>query len=134
MSVQPGRDIPTFHIADYAVFGLFLLGTSLVGVYFGIQGRKSQQTAKQFLTGGGNIHWGPVTLSLMASFTSAIFVFGFPAEVYLYGVPFLYFGIGYIMSYVITAFFYLPVYHRLGLTSAYEVRNFIIIVAFITNL
>lgn len=119
--VEHGRETPTFHIADFVVFGVFLLMTSLVGVYFGLQSKKQQQSAKDFLTGGGNIHWAPVTLSLMASFTSAIFVFGFPAEIYLYGIPFLYFGIGYIMSYVLIAYFYLPVYHRLGLTSAYEV-------------
>jgi len=114
------EDPPTFHYADYIVFGVFLAVSSIIGIYVAYQSR-NKQSAKQFLTGGGNMHWFPVTLSLVSSFTSAIFLFGFPAEMYLFGYSFMYFGISYMTGYVIAVHFYIPIYHNLKLTSAYEV-------------
>ena len=69
------------------------------------------------------MHYFPVALSMMASFLSAIFVLGTPAEIYTFGTVYFYLAISYYTGLPIAAYFYLPVYHKLKLTSAYEVSN-----------
>ncbi len=49
--------------------------TVFSGVLYGIRSRKIA-TAKDFLTAGGQMHFLPVALSMMASFLSAIFILG----------------------------------------------------------
>ena len=63
----------------------------------------------------------PVSLSILASFLSAPFLMGTPAEIHCYGTMYSYILIGYIFSCIITAEFFVPVFHKLELTSAYEV-------------
>lgn len=114
------REVPTFHWADYLVFVMALLVSAVIGVYFGFAGKKKQNT-KDFLVGGQQMSSFPVALSLLASFLSAPSIIGIPAEVYFYGTVYLYIMIGYTISVVITAHFFVPVFHRMQVTSAYEV-------------
>jgi sodium-coupled monocarboxylate transporter 8/12 len=58
---------------------------------------------------------------------SAVTLLGNPAEMYNYGTQFVMIGISYIIVTPITAYLFVPVYYRLGLTSAYEVRILILI-------
>lgn len=53
---------------------------------------------------------------------SAITLLGNPAEMYNYGTQFVLIGVAYLLTTPIAAYLFMPVYHRLGLTSAYEVR------------
>ncbi|XP_010223079.1 PREDICTED: sodium/iodide cotransporter-like [Tinamus guttatus] len=62
----------------------------------------------------------PVGLSLAASFMSAVQVLGVPAEAHRYGAKFLCMCLGQLLSTLLTALLFLPVFHRLGLTSTYE--------------
>jgi len=55
--------IPTFHWADYLVFGCFLVFSTLLGVIIGYRNRK-KATSAEFLMGGGDMHWIPVALSM----------------------------------------------------------------------
>jgi Na+/proline symporter len=52
---------------------------------------------------------------------SAITLLGNPAEMYNYGTQFVLIGVAYLLTTPIAAYLFMPVYHRLGLTSAYEV-------------
>ena len=64
----------------------------------------------------------PVAMSLVASFISAITVLGTPAEVYIYGSMFWLFGVSYILTGIVVTRLFLPVFFRLEVTSANEVR------------
>ena len=72
--------------------------------------------------GGRRLSVIPVALSLHASFMSAIFVLGTPAEIYLNGSMYAYIGLGYLIAAPVTAHFFLPVFYRLNVTSCYEVH------------
>ncbi|XP_068611605.1 sodium-coupled monocarboxylate transporter 1-like [Brachionichthys hirsutus] len=109
----------TFAAADYVVFALMLLVSAAVGVYFAWADR-TKQSAGDFLIGGGSLTLLPVSLSLTASFMSAITVLSNPAEVYCYGANIIYYGITYIFTMVITSEIFLPVFYRLDITSTYE--------------
>ena len=67
---------------NYAIFFLLLLLSALIGVLFWWKGQKS---TKEFLLANGSMGVLPMTLSLLASFMSAITLLGLPAEIYLKG-------------------------------------------------
>lgn len=65
----------TFHPVDFVVF-LGVIGFSLgVGGYYAFVDRK-KQSAQEYLMGGRKMPILPVTLSLLASFLSAIALLG----------------------------------------------------------
>lgn len=72
----------SFVAADYAVFALMLMVSAAVGVYYAWADR-GQRSSQDFLTGGRRLTALPVSLSLTASFMSAITVLSNPAEVRL---------------------------------------------------
>ena len=74
----------TFHWADYLVFALMLIICAGIGVAFGWIDRKKKST-KNFLLGGGDLSIFPVGISIIASFTSAVAILGFSAEMYRFG-------------------------------------------------
>ena len=69
------QEIPTFHWADYLVFCLSIGLSGFIGVYVGVIQRKTQ-TTKDMLIGGKSLHYMPVALSMLASFTSATAILG----------------------------------------------------------
>ncbi|XP_067168729.1 sodium/iodide cotransporter isoform X2 [Apteryx mantelli] len=109
----------TFSLADYGVFGLMLLVSTGIGLFQALS-RGGQKTSDDFFTGGRRMSAVPVGLSLSASFMSAVQVLGVPAEAYRYGAKFLWMCLGQLLSTLLTALLFLPVFHRLGLTSTYE--------------
>lgn len=74
-------------------------------------------SADDFFTGGRSMPAVPVGLSLCASFMSAVQVLGVPAEAFRYGFKFLYMCLGQSINSLLTAYLFLPVFFRLGITS-----------------
>lgn len=120
----PSMEVKNFEAWDYVVFaGLFVISSG-IGVFFAIKERK-KATSREFLVGGRQMSFGPVALSLTASFMSAVTVLGTPAEVYRFGASFLLFIISYAFVVLFTSELFLPVFYRSGITSTYEVRDHI---------
>ncbi|XP_059576025.1 sodium/iodide cotransporter isoform X4 [Alligator mississippiensis] len=109
----------TFSLWDYGVFGLMLLVSTAIGLFYALA-KGGQKTSEDFFMGGRQMPAVPVGLSLSASFMSAVQVLGVPAEAYRYGLKFLWMCLGQALSTLLTAFVFLPVFYRLGLTSTYE--------------
>uniref|UniRef100_A0A8C5SMK1 Solute carrier family 5 member 5 n=1 Tax=Laticauda laticaudata TaxID=8630 RepID=A0A8C5SMK1_LATLA len=109
-----------FSLWDYGVFGLMLLVSTGIGLFYGLS-RGGQKSPEAFFTGSRAMSAVPVGLSLSASFMSAIQVLGVPAEAYRYGMKFLWMCLGQLLNSLLTAGLFLPVFYRLGLTSTYEV-------------
>ena len=71
--------------------------------------------------GNRNLNFLSVSVSMVASIYSAIFVVGFTAEAYLYGgIVWLYAG-GIAIGAVVAIVVFVPVFHPLKLTSVNEV-------------
>lgn len=70
----------SFVAADYVVFALMLAVSAAVGVYYAWADR-GLRSSGDFLMGGRRLTALPVSLSLTASFMSAITVLSNPAEV-----------------------------------------------------
>ncbi|CAH2102774.1 unnamed protein product [Euphydryas editha] len=103
---------------DYSIFMVMLSVCGGIGIYFGFV--KRQMSTNDYLMGGRNMKLVPICFSLVASFISGISLLGTPTEIYLYGTSYVFSIIGaLIMSFIITTTF-IPVFHELQLTSAYE--------------
>uniref|UniRef100_A0A4W6DYG4 Solute carrier family 5 member 8 n=1 Tax=Lates calcarifer TaxID=8187 RepID=A0A4W6DYG4_LATCA len=76
----------SFAVADYVVFALMLVVSAAVGVYYAWADR-GQRSSGDFLMGGRRLTALPVSLSLTASFMSAITVLSNPAEVRSHHIP-----------------------------------------------
>ena len=63
----------------------------------------------------------PVAFSLMASFITAISMFGLSSEMYTRGTQFSVIIVAYIIATPIIGYVYLPVFFKLGNLSLYEV-------------
>lgn len=120
--VGTGGPVATFSVWDYVVFAGTIVGAAGVGLFQAFRGRKENSSAEFFL-GGRQMSAVPVAMSLTASFMSGVTVIGTPAEAYLYGTSFWLFGIGYVIMSIITAEIFVPLFYRLGITSAYEVSG-----------
>ena len=99
-----------------------MLSVSLgIGFYHGCTGGK-QKTTQEFLLADRSMNPIPVAMSLVASFISAITVLGTPAEVYINGAAFWLFAISYPIVAILVSRLFIPVFFRLNVTSANEVR------------
>lgn len=65
----------------------------------------------------------PVSLSLLATFQSAVAILGAPSEVYTFGTQYWFLGCSYFLGLLIPAHVFIPVFYRLRLSSAYEVHS-----------
>ncbi|XP_034021898.1 sodium-coupled monocarboxylate transporter 1 [Thalassophryne amazonica] len=114
-----GGDVASFVVWDYVVFAGIILVAAGLGLFQAIRGRKETSGA-EFLLAGRQMTAVPVALSLTASFMSGITVIGTPAEAYRFGAEFWLFGISYAIMSTVTAEIFVPLFYRLGITSAYE--------------
>ncbi|TKS70714.1 Sodium-coupled monocarboxylate transporter 1 [Collichthys lucidus] len=114
-----GGPVATFSVWDYVVFAGTILASAAIGLFQAIRGRK-ETSSKEFLLGGRQMTAVPVAMSLTASFMSGITVIGTPTEAYRFGAAFWLFGFSYAIMSAITAEIFVPLFYRLGITSAYE--------------
>ncbi|CAB1322583.1 unnamed protein product [Coregonus sp. 'balchen'] len=110
--------VGTFVSLDYVVFACLFVVSSGIGVFFAVKERKNPSS--EFLVGGRQMTFGPVALSLTASFMSAVTVLGAPSDVYRFGGSFILFGVAYTFVVIATAELFVPVFYRSGITSTYE--------------
>ncbi|KAM9358379.1 sodium/iodide cotransporter [Symphorus nematophorus] len=106
-----------FVLADYAVFAAMLLVSMGIGIFQALRKSPREARADDFFTGGRSMPAVPVGLSLCASFMSAVQVLGVPSEASRYGFKFLYMCLGQSINSLLTAYLFLPVFFRLGITS-----------------
>eukprot|EP00795_Rhopilema_esculentum_P011647 gene11647-21892_t len=103
---------------DYVVFGVMLISSSIIGIYYGCKAKG--RSTKEYLIAGGSMHWFPISMSLLASFFSAVGLMGIPAEVYTYGVSFIFHVIGFTTTMILAAHVYAPIFYKSRITSANE--------------
>lgn len=112
----------TFAIADYVIFGATLAISTFIGFFYAFKDRKITDT-KLFLLAGGKMSFAPVSMSLLASFMSAITLLGTPAEMYNFGTMYWWIGLSYAGAVAMAAHIYVPIFYQLKITSCYEVNN-----------
>ncbi|MBQ3345161.1 MAG: sodium:solute symporter [Kiritimatiellae bacterium] len=104
------------HPANIAVFLVYLVGMTGMGVWFARRNR----TADDYFRGGGKLPWWAVSLSIYATMFSSITFLSVPAMVYHTDMRYFSLSFGIILLAPIVVKWYLPFFRRLNLTSAYE--------------
>lgn len=117
---ENGREELTFHIADYVVWSLILASSIGIGIYYACTGGR-QRSTEEFLVGNREMNPIPVAMSIAVSFISAVTFLGTTAEAYSNGVMIWLHTIAVTVACIVAGVFYLPVFHRLKLTSVNEV-------------
>ena len=92
--------------------------TLIVG--YGIWKTKGSKNIEGYLLGGNEAKWWTVGLSVMATQASAITFLSTPGQAYESGLGFAQFYFGLPIAMVILAIFFLPIYYRLEVYTAYE--------------
>ncbi|XP_056281680.1 solute carrier family 5 member 6 [Pseudoliparis swirei] len=108
-----------FTAADYVIFALLLAASIGIGLYHALSGGR-QRTTQEFLLADRSMSCLPISLSLLASFQSAVAIIGVPAEVYAHGTQYWFIGCAYFLGLLIPAHVFIPVLYRLHLSSAYQ--------------
>ncbi|XP_034531447.1 solute carrier family 5 member 6 [Notolabrus celidotus] len=108
-----------FTVVDYVIFGVLLAASIGIGLYHALSGGR-QRTTQEFLMADRSMSCLPVSLSLIASFQSAVAIIGVPAEIYTHGTQYWFIGCAYILGLLIPAHVFIPVLYRLRLSSAYQ--------------
>lgn len=111
-----------FTPVDFVLFALLLVASMAIGLYYALSGGR-QKTTQEFLLADRSMRCLPLSLSLMASFQSAVAIVGTPAEIYTNGTQYWFIGCAYILGLLIPAHIFIPVFYRLHLTSAYQVTS-----------
>jgi Na+/proline symporter len=101
---------------DYVV----LVGSMLGIAIYGIWRTRGRRDLDAYLRGDGQTPWFAIGLSVMATQASAITFLSTPGQGYLGGLGFVqvYFGVP--LALIIIAIFFLPMFRRLNVFTAYE--------------
>lgn len=101
---------------DYTV----LIGSILAIAMYGIWQTRNRTKLHDYLKGTGHNHWLAIGLSVMATQASAITFLSTPGQGYMNGLSFVqvYFGVP--IALLIISIFFLPIYQKLDVYTAYE--------------
>ena len=97
-----------------------LTGTLIFIVFYGIWKNKNPKNINEYLKAGNQSRWWTVGLSVMATQASAITFLSTPGQAFNDGMGFIQFYFGLPFAMVIICLFFIPIYHRLKIYTAYE--------------
>ena len=99
---------------------LVLSFTLIFIITYGIWKNYSHKNIKDYIKGGNKASWLTVGLSVMATQASAITFLSTPGQGFNDGMGFIQFYFGLPFAIIIICIFFIPVYHKLNLFTAYE--------------
>lgn len=88
-------------------------------VLYGLAKTRNQSGVTDFVTGGNKASWWTIGLSVMATQASAITFLSTPGQAFHDGMGFVQFYFGLPIAMVMISLFFVPIYHRLKVFTAY---------------
>lgn len=105
----------SFTALDWGVLLLYLVGTTLLGVWLG----RGQKDARDYFVASKAIPWWAILFSVVATETSALTFISIPGLAYVGNLSFLQIAVGYIVGRIVIAYTLLPRYYDGELVTAY---------------
>ena len=99
---------------------IILIATLAFIILYGVWKNNSHKNINDYLKGGNQARWWTVGLSVMATQASAITFLSTPGQAYHDGMGFVQFYFGLPFAMLLICLFFIPVYHRLKVYTAYE--------------
>ncbi len=89
-------------------------------VIYGAWKAKGSQNVKDYILGNNEAKWWTIGISVMATQASAITFLSTPGQAFHDGMGFVQFYFGLPIAMVIICLFFIPIYHKLNVYTAYE--------------
>jgi SSS family transporter len=99
---------------------IILLGTLGFIVGYGAWKNRKNENITDYLKGGNSTRWWTIGLSVMATQASAITFLSTPGQAFHDGMGFIQFYFGLPFAVIIICLFFIPLYHKLKVFTAYE--------------
>jgi SSS family transporter len=100
---------------------IVLIGTLAFIVIYGVyKTRNNSNTARDYIGGGKETRWWTIGLSTMATQASAITFLSTPGQAFHDGMGFVQFYFGLPIAMVVICMFFIPIYRKLNVYTAYE--------------
>ena len=99
---------------------IILIFTILFIVVYGAYKTRKNKNIRTFLKGDNSSNWFTIGISVMATQASAITFLSTPGQGYYDGMGFLQFYLGLPLAMIIICMFFVPLYHKLKIYTAYE--------------
>ncbi len=99
---------------------IILISTLAFIFLYGIWRNNNHKNIQEYLKGGNEARWWTVGLSVMATQASAITFLSTPGQAYHDGMGFVQFYFGLPFAMLIICLFFIPLYHKLKVYTAYE--------------
>ena len=99
---------------------IVLLGTLTFIVTYGVYKTRNNKGAQDYIRGGSETRWWTIGLSTMATQASAITFLSTPGQAFHDVMGFVQFYFGLPIAMVIICMFFIPIYRRLNVYTAYE--------------
>ena len=99
---------------------IVLFGTLISIVAYGVWKTRGDNDINSYLRGGDDVKWWAIGLSIMATQASAITFLSTPGQAYTEGMGFIQFYFGLPVAMIIISVFFLPIYYKLKVYTAYE--------------
>ncbi len=104
-----------------SVFDWLVLGITLALIVgYGSWKTRKNRNLEGYLKGNNSENWATIGLSIMATQASAITFLSTPGQAYEHGMGFVQFYFGLPLAMVLISVFFLPIYYRLKVYTAYE--------------
>lgn len=97
-----------------------LCATLVFIVAYGTYKTRQQKNVQDYVKGGSNSRWWTIGLSVMATQASAVTFLSTPGQAFHSGMDFVQFYFGLPIAIVIICIFFIPLYHKLKIYTAYE--------------
>jgi len=108
-------------VGDVSGLDWFVLAATLSFIVaYGVWKSRDVADVHGYLHGGHTLRWPTIGLSIMATQASAITFLSTPGQAYDDGLRFIQFYFGLPLAMVVISIFFLPIYYRLKVYTAYE--------------
>ena len=99
---------------------IVLMTTLILIVAYGTWKTRKNNNLESYLKGNNSENWATIGLSIMATQASAITFLSTPGQAYESGMGFIQFYFGLPLAMILISIFFLPVYYRLKVYTAYQ--------------
>jgi SSS family solute:Na+ symporter len=99
---------------------IVLIGTLLAIVAYGLYKSRTSHNLDGYFLSNRSMPWGLVLLSIMGTQASAITFLSAPGQAYTEGMGFVQYYFGLPLAMVIICIFFVPIFHKLKVYTAYE--------------
>ncbi len=104
------------HVLDFAV----LLAYGVTVIVIGVVANRSQKSTEDYFLGGRHLRWWAVGVSILATSFSSVSLIGGTGAGFRSGMGWLQWQIGDLLAVILVILFFIPLYSRLRVTTAYE--------------